>query len=63
MSMKKKNFLKRRFQLHWGGGWITEEARQRRSTTSLRFSFSPSIRESGRSDFVITMTVFTKGGH
>jgi hypothetical protein len=29
MSMKKKKFLKRRFQLHWGGGWITEEARSK----------------------------------
>jgi hypothetical protein len=27
--MKKKPFRKRRFQLHWGGGWITEEARSR----------------------------------
>jgi hypothetical protein len=27
--MKKKGFRKRRFQLHWGGGWITEEARSR----------------------------------
>jgi len=27
ISMKKKGFRKRRFQLHWGGGWITEEAR------------------------------------
>jgi hypothetical protein len=25
--MKKGKFRKRRFQLHWGGGWITEEAR------------------------------------
>jgi hypothetical protein len=25
--MKKKEFRKRRFQLHWGGGWISEEAR------------------------------------
>lgn len=25
--MKKKEFRKRRFKLHWGGGWITEEAR------------------------------------
>jgi hypothetical protein len=25
--MKKKPFRKRRFKLHWGGGWITEEAR------------------------------------
>ena len=29
MSMKTKNFLKRRFQLHWGGGWIMEEARSK----------------------------------
>ena len=29
MSMKTKKFLKRRFQLHWGGGWITEEARSK----------------------------------
>ncbi len=27
--MKKKTFHKRRFQLHWGGGWITEEARSK----------------------------------
>ncbi len=27
--MKKKTFKKRRFQLHWGGGWVTEEARSR----------------------------------
>jgi hypothetical protein len=27
--MKKKPFRKRRFQLHWGGGWITEEARSK----------------------------------
>ena len=27
IGMKKKDFRKRRFQLHWGGGWITEEAR------------------------------------
>jgi hypothetical protein len=26
-GMKKKELSKRRFQLHWGGGWITEEAR------------------------------------
>jgi hypothetical protein len=26
-GMKKKEFRKRRFKLHWGGGWITEEAR------------------------------------
>ena len=25
--MKKKPIRKRRFKLHWGGGWITEEAR------------------------------------
>jgi hypothetical protein len=25
--MEKKPTRKRRFQLHWGGGWITEEAR------------------------------------
>jgi hypothetical protein len=25
--MKKKELRKRRFKLHWGGGWITEEAR------------------------------------
>jgi len=25
--MKTKTFKKRRFQLHWGGGWIAEEAR------------------------------------
>lgn len=25
--MKKNAAKKRRFQLHWGGGWITEEAR------------------------------------
>jgi hypothetical protein len=25
--MKKKEFRRRRFKLHWGGGWITEEAR------------------------------------
>ncbi len=24
---KKKGLKRRRFQLHWGGGWITEEAR------------------------------------
>ena len=29
MSMQKKKFRKRKFQLHWGGGWITEEARSR----------------------------------
>ena len=29
MSMKRKKFLKRRFQLHWGRGWITEEARSK----------------------------------
>jgi len=29
LSMTHKKFLKRRFQLHWGGGWITEEARSR----------------------------------
>src|SRR5712692_115416 len=27
IGMKTKGFRKRRFQLHWGGGWITEEAR------------------------------------
>lgn len=27
--MKKNGFKKRRFQLHWGGGWISEEARIR----------------------------------
>jgi len=27
--MKKKEFRKRRFKLHWGGGWITEEARSK----------------------------------
>ena len=27
--MKRKVFRKRRFQLHWGGGWITEEARSK----------------------------------
>ena len=25
--MKKKSLPKRRFKLHWGGGWISEEAR------------------------------------
>ena len=25
--MKKKEFRRRRFKLHWGAGWITEEAR------------------------------------
>ena len=25
--MKKKDFRKRRFKLHWGGGWVAEEAR------------------------------------
>ncbi len=25
--MKKKQFRRRRFTLHWGGGWVTEEAR------------------------------------
>jgi hypothetical protein len=25
--MKTKQFRRRRFKLHWGGGWITEEAR------------------------------------
>ncbi|HEX2929384.1 MAG TPA: hypothetical protein VHV54_06705 [Candidatus Binatia bacterium] len=25
--MKKKEFRRRRFKLHWGGGWITVEAR------------------------------------
>jgi hypothetical protein len=25
--MKKKEIRKRRFKLHWGGGWIAEEAR------------------------------------
>jgi hypothetical protein len=25
--MKKKAFRRRRFKLHWGGGWVTEEAR------------------------------------
>ena len=29
IAMKKKGFRKRRFQLHWGGGWITEEARSK----------------------------------
>jgi hypothetical protein len=29
MSMANEKFLKRRFQLHWGGGWITEEARSK----------------------------------
>jgi hypothetical protein len=29
MSMKDKKFPRRRFQLHWGGGWITEEARSK----------------------------------
>ena len=27
--MKKKVFGRRRFKLHWGGGWITEEARSK----------------------------------
>ena len=27
--MKKDGFKKRRFQLHWGGGWIAEEARSK----------------------------------
>ena len=26
-GMKKKELRKRRFKLHWGGGWISEEAR------------------------------------
>ncbi len=26
-SVKKGGLKRRRFQLHWGGGWITEEAR------------------------------------
>jgi len=26
-AMKKKDHRRRRFKLHWGGGWITEEAR------------------------------------
>jgi hypothetical protein len=26
-GMKKKELRNRRFKLHWGGGWITEEAR------------------------------------
>ena len=26
-EMKKKEFRRRRFKLHWGGGWVTEEAR------------------------------------
>src|SRR5881409_1564246 len=26
-ATQKTDFKKRRFQLHWGGGWITEEAR------------------------------------
>jgi len=25
--MEKKEFRRRRFKLHWGGGWIAEEAR------------------------------------
>jgi hypothetical protein len=29
IAMKKKEFCKRRFKLHWGGGWITEEARSK----------------------------------
>jgi hypothetical protein len=29
IAMKKKGFHKRRFQLHWGGGMITEEARSK----------------------------------
>ncbi len=28
---KKTGFKRRRFQLHWGGGWIEEEARSRTS--------------------------------
>ena len=56
MSMKTKKFLRRRFQLHWGGGWITEEAR---SKTQYH---EPSIQLlSFDSVFVTTMTVFTKG--
>ena len=35
--MKKKEPRRRRFKLHWGGGWITEEAR---STTQYH---EPSI--------------------
>jgi len=27
--MKKKGLRRRRFKLHWGGGWITEEARSK----------------------------------
>ena len=27
IAMEKKEFRRRRFRLHWGGGWITEEAR------------------------------------
>lgn len=27
--MQEKKSKKRRFQLHWGGGWITEEARSK----------------------------------
>jgi hypothetical protein len=29
ITMKKKAIRKRRFKLHWGGGWITEEARSK----------------------------------
>ena len=29
MKPAKKKSVKRRFQLHWGGGWITEEARSK----------------------------------
>ena len=28
-SIEKAGRKRRRFQLHWGGGWITEEARSR----------------------------------
>jgi hypothetical protein len=28
-GMKTKELRRRRFKLHWGGGWITEEARSR----------------------------------
>jgi hypothetical protein len=52
--MKKKELGKRRFKLHWGGGWITEEAR---SVTMSRVSSScRSIPERNRCGFAIITT-------
>jgi hypothetical protein len=38
--MKRKGLRRRRFKLHWGGGWITEEAR---SVTQYHEPFDPVV--------------------